>query len=101
MNQSKNSSDRISAGQAGKRGGSWNNNPVNCRSAYRNNNNPRETNNNIGFRIVCSSPSTLQYQNRQVGYLSGVSRRVQTCSCDAPNLLDERHPKIKPGQSAW
>jgi len=34
------------------RGGSWNNNPNNCRSAYRNNNTPDNRNNNIGFRIV-------------------------------------------------
>jgi RNA-directed DNA polymerase len=35
------------------RGGSWNNNPVNCRSANRNNNDPTNTNNNNGFRAVC------------------------------------------------
>ena len=34
------------------RGGSWNNNPNNCRSANRNNNNPDNRNNNIGFRVV-------------------------------------------------
>jgi hypothetical protein len=50
----------MTLGQAGERGGSWNNNPQNCRSAYRNNNNARETNNNIGFRIVYVPPSTLQ-----------------------------------------
>lgn len=32
------------------RGGSWNNNANNCRSAYRNNNNPSNANNNLGFR---------------------------------------------------
>ncbi|NER93770.1 MAG: SUMF1/EgtB/PvdO family nonheme iron enzyme [Symploca sp. SIO1B1] len=36
------------------RGGSWNNNANNCRCAYRNNNNPDNRNNNIGFRVVCS-----------------------------------------------
>jgi formylglycine-generating enzyme required for sulfatase activity len=35
------------------RGGSWNNNPVNCRSANRNNDTPTNRNNNIGFRVVC------------------------------------------------
>jgi len=35
------------------RGGSWNNNPRNCRSAYRNHNEPDNANNNIGFRVVC------------------------------------------------
>jgi formylglycine-generating enzyme required for sulfatase activity len=34
------------------RGGSWNNNAENCRSAYRNNNNPDNRNNNVGFRLV-------------------------------------------------
>ena len=34
------------------RGGSWNNNARNCRSAYRNNNNPDNRNNNNGFRLV-------------------------------------------------
>jgi len=42
-----------------RRGGSWNYNPVTCRSASRYNNYPRETFDHIGFRIVCSSPRTL------------------------------------------
>ena len=37
------------------RGGSWNNNRLNCRCAYRNNNAPGNRNNNIGFR-VCVAP---------------------------------------------
>jgi formylglycine-generating enzyme required for sulfatase activity len=37
------------------RGGSWNNNANNCRVANRNNNNPTNTNNNIGFRVARSS----------------------------------------------
>jgi hypothetical protein len=37
------------------RGGSWNNNPRNCRSAYRNHNQPDNANNNVGFRVVCLS----------------------------------------------
>jgi len=36
------------------RGGSWNNNARNCRSANRNNNNPDNENNNNGFRPVNS-----------------------------------------------
>ena len=35
------------------RGGSWNNNPRNCRSACRNHNQPGNANNNVGFRVVC------------------------------------------------
>ncbi len=34
------------------RGGSWNNNAVNCRSANRNNWNPDNRNNNLGFRVA-------------------------------------------------
>jgi len=34
------------------RGGSWNNSATNLRSAYRNNNNPNNRNNNYGFRVV-------------------------------------------------
>ena len=37
------------------RGGSWNNNAQNCRSANRNNNNPSNNNNNNGFRLCCSA----------------------------------------------
>jgi hypothetical protein len=35
-----------------KRGGSWNNNAQNCRSANRNNNTPSNRNNNLGFRLT-------------------------------------------------
>jgi hypothetical protein len=34
------------------RGGSWINQSNNCRSANRNNNEPDDRNNNIGFRVV-------------------------------------------------
>ncbi|WP_407681874.1 SUMF1/EgtB/PvdO family nonheme iron enzyme [Pseudanabaena cinerea] len=37
------------------RGGSWNNNANNCSSAYRNNWNADNRNNNIGFRVVLLS----------------------------------------------
>ena len=34
------------------RGGSWNNNAQNCRSANRNRNTPTNRNNNLGFRVA-------------------------------------------------
>ncbi len=34
------------------RGGSWKNSADNCRSANRNNNNPENRNNNVGFRVA-------------------------------------------------
>jgi formylglycine-generating enzyme required for sulfatase activity len=36
------------------RGGSWNNDDQNVRSANRNRNDPQERNNNLGFRFVVS-----------------------------------------------
>ncbi|MBW2431203.1 MAG: SUMF1/EgtB/PvdO family nonheme iron enzyme [Deltaproteobacteria bacterium] len=36
------------------RGGSWNNDAHNCRSAIRNNNSPDNRNNNVGFRLASS-----------------------------------------------
>ncbi len=38
------------------RGGSWNNNARNCRSANRNRNQPDNRNNNNGLRVGCSAP---------------------------------------------
>lgn len=34
------------------RGGAFNNNPRDVRCAYRNNNDPHNRNNNVGFRVV-------------------------------------------------
>ena len=48
-----------------QRGGSWNNDAQNCRSAYRNNNNPSNRNNNIGFRLCCSA-APQDSENRAV-----------------------------------
>ncbi|MBH8564090.1 SUMF1/EgtB/PvdO family nonheme iron enzyme [Nostoc sp. CENA67] len=45
------------------RGGSWNNNPRNCRSANRNYNARDNRNNNVGFRVVVVRRSTLLCQN--------------------------------------
>jgi formylglycine-generating enzyme required for sulfatase activity len=73
----------MSWGRQPKRGGSWINNPRNCRSATRNNNNARFDNNNNGFRVVvCLPPSTLHPSELTDGNLLGVRRRVQTCSRD-------------------
>jgi len=40
----------------GLRGGSWNNNENNLRSSNRNDNNPTNENNNIGFRVASPRP---------------------------------------------
>ncbi|NES96609.1 MAG: SUMF1/EgtB/PvdO family nonheme iron enzyme [Desertifilum sp. SIO1I2] len=62
------------------RGGSWNNNPDNCRSANRNNNSPDNDNNNIGFRVACGAARTLAHQNWQMGICRARQVRIQTCS---------------------
>jgi len=36
------------------RGGSWNNQAQNCRSAYRNRNEPGNRRNNLGFRLAAA-----------------------------------------------
>lgn len=48
------------------RGGSWNNNATNLRSANRNNNTPDNRNNSIGFRVV-AVVRTLKGQGRRQG----------------------------------
>ncbi|MCX7421546.1 MAG: SUMF1/EgtB/PvdO family nonheme iron enzyme [Planctomycetia bacterium] len=59
------------------RGGSWNNNSRNTRSANRNRNTPDNRNNNNGFRVVCvSGPSTPRAARQCAETLSGQSRRV-------------------------
>ena len=42
-----------------RRGGAWFNNPRNCRSAYRNNDDPDNRTDDIGFRVSCSAPRIL------------------------------------------
>ncbi|MBM4311952.1 MAG: hypothetical protein FJ119_13530 [Deltaproteobacteria bacterium] len=41
------------------RGGSWNNNARNCRSANRNNNSPGNRNNNLGLRLAFAELSRV------------------------------------------
>ncbi|GDX77473.1 hypothetical protein LBMAG41_25520 [Cyanobium sp.] len=78
------------------RGGSWNNNPRNCRSAYRNHNQPDNANNNVGFRVVClpqhPSPSEplegiqagAQEGSRPAPVISWFRRLIRTAPRGAP-----------------
>ena len=43
------------------RGGNWRNTPDNCRSANRNNNDPSNRNNNLGFRVARSSAKAMEF----------------------------------------
>jgi hypothetical protein len=60
------------------RGGSWNNNQDNARSANRNRNNPNNRNNNIGFRVVCVSHVFLFLPEPGASMLRRV-RRARGC----------------------
>ncbi|WP_071987509.1 SUMF1/EgtB/PvdO family nonheme iron enzyme [Crocosphaera watsonii] len=62
------------------RGGSWNNNPSNCRSANRNNNDPGNRNNNIGFRVVVVRRAILG-QNQWMGIYRVCKEKSRSCSC--------------------
>ncbi|WP_296870193.1 reverse transcriptase domain-containing protein [Tibeticola sp.] len=55
------------------RGGSWNNNSRNTRSAYRNNNSADNRNNNVGFRLASTpSPTGAICAKAHVGAFEGV-----------------------------
>lgn len=56
------------------RGGSWNNNPVNCRVANRNNNDPGNRNNNLGFRLARSSYASWMAADEQALFLLSARR---------------------------
>jgi hypothetical protein len=71
------------------RGGSWNNNPRNCRSAYRNHNQPDNANNNVGFRVVC-----LPQHPSQAEPLEGIPAGDQEGSRPAP-VIDRRRLLIR------
>ena len=42
-----------------RRGGSWDNHPRDCRSAYRNRNSRDDRDDRVGFRVACPAPRTL------------------------------------------
>ncbi len=48
------------------RGGSWNNNGRNCRSACRNRNEPDNRNNNVGFRLLLAQYTVGTGVNDQI-----------------------------------
>jgi len=60
------------------RGGSWINNGRNCRSAYRNHNDPSNRNNNIGFRLA------------RAQYAVGMSVNDQTFILFSRVLIDKK-----------
>ena len=64
------------------RGGSWNNNADNVRISNRNNNNPDNRNNNLGFRVVRSQPNPNRVDSRWNGPTT--SRKERQFPCGTP-----------------
>ncbi|MGH2504868.1 MAG: SUMF1/EgtB/PvdO family nonheme iron enzyme, partial [Ktedonobacterales bacterium] len=60
------------------RGGSWNNDAENARAAYRNNNQPDNVNNNVGFRLA-RVPMTQD----QSGWPANAARLARGCRREA------------------
>ncbi|NEQ32762.1 MAG: SUMF1/EgtB/PvdO family nonheme iron enzyme [Leptolyngbya sp. SIO4C5] len=77
-----------------KSGGSWSYYPRNCRSACRNNNNPGDRFNNIGFRVVCEA------QHSSAPELAGGNLPSVPREESRPVPAMPRHPKSKQGQRA-
>jgi len=68
------------------RGGSWNNNANNLRSANRNRNTPDNRNNNNGFRLV-AVVRTLRCQNRRKGLRRAHVRESRARSGDEGDFI--------------
>ena len=85
------------------RGGSWNNNWNNVRAANRNNNNPDNTNNNIGFRCVAASPGVLLKGQVLRIYGRGASAEKGENSRPVPGSVspEEAEPKINVPRPVW
>ena len=76
-------------GQRRLRGGAWNNNADNARSAYRNDNTPDNASNDIGFRCVVVPHSLSGPECRT----STEGRRVQEGRARGPFLAGVTQPK--------
>jgi len=63
-------------GQRVLRGGSWNNNPRNLRSANRNRNTTTNRNNNNGFRVASTPPCLSRSGHGPSGSAEGAFRVV-------------------------
>ncbi|MCC6414123.1 MAG: SUMF1/EgtB/PvdO family nonheme iron enzyme [Saprospiraceae bacterium] len=66
------------------RGGSWNNNPQNCRVANRNNNSPDNRNNNIGFRLANAVTRPMMFVYGQTSCAR--NRPARSPAPDTPGL---------------
>lgn len=78
------------------RGGSWNNNGRNCRSANRNRNEPANRNNNLGFRLA-RARARRDAALDQMAILSAAPRRQKANALrHASRSMTESLPQRRP-----
>ena len=90
------------------RGGSWNGNAANCRSGYRNGNEPANRNRNVGFRVLrpCSSATesrmTRVTEQETSLSVSALRRADGKYEMESPVLVERADASSKaPGSSAF
>jgi hypothetical protein len=84
------------------RGGSFNNNDQNVRCGVRNNNNPNNRNNNIGFRVILSTFLAWRILSRR-HCLPGTALQAEVINgrvCSRPCLLHLKSGEQQAGQIA-
>ena len=91
--------EAVAGDQRVLRGGSWNNNGRNVRSAQRNRNEPGKRNDNVGFRLALAPESRRPAQD-QMNFLSAALRRQKANALRQAGRRDaERLPKRRsPGR---
>ena len=77
------------------RGGSWNNNASNCRSAIRNRNHAGNRDNNLGFRLAFSSLRMRMHWTEPTTFQPGRANSVEL----AEFLLEEARVAVVPGSA--
>ena len=78
------------------RGGSWNNDAQNCRSAIRNNNSPDNRNNNVGFHCVFQHSSEFDARVREP---KSLAERASRSPGSVPASGYVTRPKRKPSRA--
>jgi hypothetical protein len=77
------------------RGGSWNNNASNCRSANRNRNTPDNRNNNLGFRVAVAHPPAMEIPvNDPVIFRFSISLVIQSRVIESLVTKENEAPSI-------
>ncbi len=90
--------DRKTGAARVSRGGSWNSDADNCRSAYRNNwNDPADRNNNLGFRLASTS---YPPDRRRLRMAHLCNRLVQSCRACAGVVRPNRSQPLASGSTS-